>query len=81
MTMLYVSNLSSQTTEDDLVNLFNQVGLVLTVSIPMSPGSRNPDKFGFVSMTPEGAEAAITALHGTVFQERTISVTQTDKTA
>ena len=77
---LIVGNLNRYMTEADLTNLFNRVGLVLSASIPVSTKKGNPKRFGFVSMTREGAQAAIQAFNGFVFQEYQLSVSGADET-
>ncbi len=74
-TKLQVGNLNRYTTEADLANLFNQVGLVLSASISVDAKGISK-RFGFVSMTEEGAKAAIQALNGFVFQELQLSVSE-----
>ena len=76
-TKLHVGNLNWYTTEADLSNLFNRVGLVLSTSIPVD-AKGIPKKFGFVSMTEEGALAAIQAFNGFVFQDLQLSVSKAD---
>ena len=62
---LFVGNLSYQTTENDLQDLFSQHGSVTEVNLMMDRATGRPRGFGFVTMaTPEAAEAAIAALHG-----------------
>jgi cold-inducible RNA-binding protein len=64
-TKLYVDNLAATTTDRDLINLFSIHGNVAKISLPMNHENRRPSGFGFVTMaTPEGARAAIRALHG-----------------
>ncbi len=72
---LYVGNLGQSTREADLENLFNRVGLVMSVSIPTDDRTGNNRNFGFVNMgTTEGAESAIKTLNGAVLCQRQISV-------
>lgn len=78
-TKLHVGNLNRYTTEADLTNLFNRVGLVLSASIPVDAKTGVPKRFGFVSMTEEGAQAAILAFDGFLFKDLQISVSKTDK--
>jgi len=75
-TKLHVGNLNRYTTEADLANLFNQGGLVLSTSIPVDEKTGISKRFGFVSMTEEGAQAAIQAFNGFVFQELQLSVSE-----
>ncbi len=75
-TKLHVGNLNWRTTEADLANLFNRVGLVLSASISVDAKGISR-RSGFVSMTEEGAKAAIQAFNGFVFQELELSVSET----
>ena len=64
-TKLFVGNLSYQTTENDLQDLFSQHGSVTEVNLMMDRATGRPRGFAFVTLaTPEAAEAAIQALHG-----------------
>lgn len=70
---LHVGNLGPGTREADLEDMFNRIGLVMSVSIPLD-GKGNRKPFGFVNMTEAGAEAAIHSLDGSVLRERQITV-------
>jgi len=64
-TKVYVDNLAAATTGNDLRNLFSAYGNVAEVNVPIHRTNGRPRGFGFVTMTtPEGARAAIRALHG-----------------
>jgi RNA recognition motif-containing protein len=66
---LYVGNLSYSVTNEQLKELFSSYGEVKQVNIIEGKG------FGFVELsTPEQAETAKNALHGTDFQGRTMKV-------
>jgi RNA recognition motif-containing protein len=78
-TKLCIKNLNRYTTEADLTNLFNQIGLVLSVSIPVDVNTGGHRGIGFVNMTEEGALAAIQAFNDSVFQESRISVSETEQ--
>jgi len=56
---LYVGNLSYQTTETDLTNLFEQVGPVESANIITDRDTGRSKGFGFVEMGNEDAEKAI----------------------
>ena len=64
-TKLYVGNLSYDTTENDLQDLFSPHGTVAEVHLPTDRDTGRPRGFAFVTMSaPEGAQAAIDALNG-----------------
>ena len=62
---LYVGNLSFQTTEDELSNLFTQVGAVESVRIITDRDTGRSRGFGFIEMGDEDAEKAINQFNGT----------------
>ena len=64
-TKLYVGNLSYDTTENDLQDLFSPHGPVTEANLMMDRSTGRPRGFAFVTMaTSEGAQAAIQALNG-----------------
>lgn len=74
---VYVGNISFKATEDDIRELFTKFGEIESVKIITDGQTGRPKGFGFVEMTSEEAtEKAITALNGTVFMERTLSVAE-----
>ena len=73
---VYVGNLPFQTTEDDLNNLFSQVGPVESVSIITDRDTGRSKGFGFVSMNDEDAEKAIAAFNGKDFGGRALTVNE-----
>ena len=74
---LYVGNLSFQTTEGTLEELFAQHGAVTETLLVMDKMTQRPRGFGFVTMaTKEDAERAIEALNGKQVDGRTISVNE-----
>lgn len=76
-TKLYVGNLSYNTTENDLQDLFSQHGPVTGVDLIMDKFSGRPRGFAFVTMeTKEGAEAAIAALNGKNLDGRDLTVNE-----
>ncbi len=54
---LYVGNLSYDTTEEQLRELFSQAGAIKEISMIMDRDTRRPKGFGFVEMETQ-AEAA-----------------------
>ena len=76
-TRLYVGNLSYNTTENQLQELFAEHGPVTSVDLIMDKFSGRPRGFGFVEMeNKENAEAAIQALHGKNVDGRDLTVNE-----
>ena len=74
---LYIGNISFQATEDDLRELFAKSGDVESVKLITDQFTGKPKGFGFVEMvTEEDAKNAITALNGTTFMDRAITVAE-----
>jgi RNA recognition motif-containing protein len=74
---LYVGNMSYDTTEDALRDLFAGVGQVESVNIVTDRMSGRPRGFGFVEMsTEEEAQAAISQLNGATLDDRQINVAE-----
>ena len=73
---IYVGGLPYQTTEQDLFDLFGQVGQVNQASVITDRETGRSKGFGFVEMSDEEAQAAISQLNGTVLGERTIVVNE-----
>ena len=72
---LYVGNLSFQTTEDQLAQLFAEYGTVGRASVVTDRDTGRSRGFGFVEMgSDQEAQAAISALDGTMIEGRTIQV-------
>jgi len=61
---IYVGNLSYQTTENDIANLFGQVGEVESANIITDRDTGRSKGFGFVEMGNEDADKAIAQLNG-----------------
>ena len=76
MKRIYVGNLSYQTTENDLTNLFEQVGQVDSVSIITDRDSGRSKGFAFVEMGNEDADKAIAQLNGTEVNGRALTVNE-----
>jgi cold-inducible RNA-binding protein len=76
-TRLYVGNLSYNTTENQLQDMFAEHGPVTEVDLIMDRFSGRPRGFAFVTMeTKEGADAAITALNGKNIDGRNLTVNE-----
>jgi RNA recognition motif-containing protein len=76
-TKLFVGNLSFDTTENDLQDLFATVGPVTEVNLIMDRMTNRPRGFAFVTMaTQEGAQAAIQTLAGKNVGGRDLTVNE-----
>ncbi|MCL2833952.1 MAG: RNA-binding protein [Treponema sp.] len=74
---LYVGNLSYNTTEDNLRNLFVGFGNVVSAKIIYDRETGNSKGFGFVEMgTDEEAGAAIAGTNGHEFEGRQLRVNE-----
>jgi RNA recognition motif-containing protein len=74
-TNLYVGNLSFQTTDQDLADLFSQYGEVVAARVIFDRDTNRSRGFGFVEMAnQEEAQKAIQALNETEFMSRNIRV-------
>jgi cold-inducible RNA-binding protein len=72
---LFVGNLSFNTTENDLQDMFAAHGTVVEANLMVDRVSGRPRGFGFVTMgTPEEAQKAIEALNGASVDGRNLTV-------
>ena len=72
---LYVGNLSYETTEDNLRELFMQAGGVVSVALIKEPGTNRSKGFAFVEMTSQAdAQKAISMFNGYTLAERQLNV-------
>jgi cold-inducible RNA-binding protein len=74
---LYVGNLSFETTENDLQDLFEQHGQVSEVSLMMDRMTGRSRGFAFITMNDKAqAEAAMAALNGRELSGRALTVNE-----
>ncbi|MBI9095006.1 MAG: RNA-binding protein [Sphaerochaeta sp.] len=74
---IYVGNMSYNTSEEDLRDLFAQYGTVLSANIIIDRETRRPKGFAFVEMEEDSAaDAAISQLDGTDFGGRNLRVNE-----
>ena len=72
---LYVGNLSYQTTEQNLRELFMQAGSVTSVAVIKEPGTDRSKGFAFVEMSsPSEVQKAIDMFNGYSLNERQLTV-------
>jgi cold-inducible RNA-binding protein len=74
-TKLFVGKLSFNTTDQSLRDLFAQYGTVVSAQVVTDRDTHQSKGFGFVEMEDQAAaQAAINALDGQTFEDRTIVV-------
>jgi RNA recognition motif-containing protein len=73
---IYVGNLSFDSTEESVRNLFEQHGTVNSINLISDRDTGRPRGFGFVEMEGDGSNAAIQALNGAELDGRTIKVNE-----
>ncbi|OGO07201.1 MAG: hypothetical protein A2Y61_04555 [Chloroflexi bacterium RBG_13_60_13] len=74
---IYVGNLASETSDDDLRREFEAFGKVETTSIVRDRSSGQPRGFAFIEMpTKAEGEAAITGLKGKMLNGRTLDISE-----
>src|SRR5438876_765445 len=73
---MFVGNLSFQTTESDIRAAFEQFGNVESVAIITDRDTGRSKGFGFVEMSEEDANKAITGLSGSDLDGRALTVNE-----
>ncbi len=74
---LYVGNMSFDTTEDQLRQVFEEYGEVTSINLITDKFSGKLKGFGFIEMsTKEEANAAISGLNGKELDGRTLNVNE-----
>jgi RNA recognition motif-containing protein len=73
---IFVGNLSYQTTEGDLSNLFEHVGQVESVNIITNRATGRSKDFGFLEMGEEETDKAIAQFNGAELNGRSITVNE-----
>jgi cold-inducible RNA-binding protein len=72
---LYVGNLSYETTEQNLRELFMQAGSVVSVALIKEPGTNRSKGFAFVEMSSQAdAQKAISMFNGYSLADRQLTV-------
>jgi RNA recognition motif-containing protein len=72
---LYVGNLSYETTEQGLRELFMQAGNVVSVALIKEPGTNRSKGFGFVEMSTQAeAQKAISMFNSYTLNDRQLTV-------
>jgi RNA recognition motif-containing protein len=74
-TRLYIGNLSYQTMDDDLRQLFSEAGEVASATVITERDSGRSKGFGFVEMANDAdAQKAVSMFDGTMLGDRNIKV-------
>lgn len=73
---IFVGNLPFRTTDDDLRNLFEQHGQVLSANVVLDRETGRSRGFGFVEMNDDDARNAIQALNEQDFDGRPLQVNE-----
>ncbi len=76
MKTIYIGNLPTSASEDEVKTLFKKHGEVDSVSLVSDGETGNSRGFGFVKMPPADANVAIGALDGVDFLGRTLRVNE-----
>ena len=74
MKRIYIGNMNFRTTEESIKNLFSKYGDVDSVEIIKDKYTEQSKGFGFVEMSDDDAEKAISSLNGKDFEGRRIRV-------
>lgn len=73
---IYVGNLAYNASEEQLRELFERFGEVISAKIPLDRDSGRSRGFGFVEMGDEMGQAAIAELNGSDFLGRPLRVNE-----
>jgi RNA recognition motif-containing protein len=74
---LYITNLSPETTEMELKDIFVQVGNVVSVRVPLHPRTGLQQDYAFIEMeTLEFAQAAAQTMNDYILHDRKLHVTE-----
>lgn len=74
MKRIYIGNMNFSTSEESIKNLFSKYGNVDSVEIIKDKYTEQSKGFGFVEMSDDDAEKAISSLNGKDFEGRRIRV-------
>lgn len=74
MKRIYIGNMNFSTTEESIKKLFSKYGDVDSVEIIKDKYTEQSKGFGFVEMSDDDAEKAISSLNGKDFEGRRIRV-------
>jgi RNA recognition motif-containing protein len=73
---IYVGNLPSTVTDDEIKEIFSEYGEVHSAKIILDRDTNKPRGFGFVEMSETAARKAITALNGAELEGKELVVNE-----
>jgi len=76
MKTLFIGNLSTDVSEEELTELFKQYGTIRKLELPRDIFTGRNKGFAFIGMEGHEARAAMSALHGKSYKENTLKVTE-----
>lgn len=79
MKKLFVGNLPFSATENDIRELFESYGEIVSLHLVNDRETGRPRGFGFIEMDSEGAENAMAKLDGTEFGGRSLRVNEANQ--
>ncbi|MEN8169806.1 MAG: RNA-binding protein [Pseudomonadota bacterium] len=74
MKTLFVGSLPPEATEDEIVELFSEFGVVRKIELPRDIFSGRNKGFAFIGMEGHEARAAMSALNGKQFKDHMLKV-------
>ena len=74
MKTLFVGNLPTEATEDEIIELFSQHGKVRKIELPRDIFSGRNKGFAFIDMEGHEAREAMSALDGKAFKDNMLKV-------
>jgi RNA recognition motif-containing protein len=74
MKTLFVGSLPPEATEDEIVELFSEYGIVRKIELPRDIFTGRNKGFAFIGMEGHEARAAMTALNGKAYKEHMLKV-------
>lgn len=74
MKTLFVGNLHTETSEQELTELFSEYGKVRKIDMPRDIFTQRNKGFAFISMEGHEARAAMAALNGKPFKDKMLKV-------